>query len=175
MVSGTPITLEQFLNDVDTFEAGYHKIYESEIGTEFLIAEAVTTFKQSPWYKLHRLATADGRYGTRYDFSCTGSNNLMIAQHADGKTIIHIEWATPDGATTVIPITPTPCVVDRAVIPIPFLADTIPATLTFDNGKAIIRLATNCTSKGDYWIRTWIPPDALYIETQSSAAHGDKL
>ena len=125
--------------------------------------------RKRPHFKLHRLATADGRYGTRYKLYVTV--HLRLSVHESGNVDIGLDCGLPSAAVSgncvldAIPDKgPVYGVYDYSKTPIPFLVGSIPASLTFEGAKLRLNFASSCSSSFGTRLRAHFPPGTFEVK-----------
>ena len=134
--------------------------------------------RRSPHCKLHRLATADGRYGTRYELYYANDNvivHLTLSQYESGNVDIILHFHDKSGEVS------GPCVLDAIrdpmlksgavygvydyfATPIPFLVASTPASLTFEGAYLHLYFASSCSSSFGTRLRAHFPPGTFEVK-----------
>ena len=137
--------------------------------------------RKRPHFKLHRLATADGRYGTRYELYYANDDvivHLTLSQYESGDVDIMLHFHDKSGEVS------GPCVLDAirdpmlksgpvygaddySKTPIPFLVGSIPATLTFGGAYLHLYFASPCSSSFRTRLRAHFPPGTFEVKKLS--------
>ena len=164
-------------NVVDRAEILNGKQTEAELDEAESDAE-FQEIRRRPHCKLHRLATADGRYGTKYKLfyaSSTVTVSLTLSQYESGDVDIMLHFHVKSGEVSGL------CVLDAirdpmlksgqvygaddySKTPIPFLVASTPATLTFGGAYLHLYFASSCSSSFEARLRAHFPPGTFEVK-----------
>ena len=163
--------LEEFL--VAVHQRSLQRGNLTETQAAYLWGAVFDSVKNHPWYKLHRLATADGRYGTGYECKFTANeisslcNTIRIVQHNDGWVDFYFGIGfKPDTTATTLQLTPTTYTIsDILNTVISFDANGVPAVLRLysDQNPSIVFAHETGTGFSPH-VRAYFPPGTLTIE-----------
>ena len=167
-------------NIVDVWDIERGKQTELELD-EAESDEGFLEIRKRPHFKLHRLATADGRYGTRYELyyaSTMVTVHLRLSQYESGDVDIMLDFGLPSaavsGACALVAIRdpmlksgPVYGADDYSKTPIPFLVGSIPATLTFGGAYLHLYFASPCSSSFRTRLRAHFPPGTFEVKKLS--------
>ena len=158
--------MEEFLRSIDRLEMTDGKLTETQV-----VAKGGHAVVSDPWYKLHRLATADGRYPKRYSWESTtteGDAKLSadFVQFADGTADIHLHIVFNTATTVSQLLFPYTDYVFTDVCERRFLFfyNSIPASGVFKADNLWIQFTKATASNWNGYVRTHFPPGTLTIE-----------
>ena len=164
---------ERWENVVDRAEILHGKQTELELD-EAESDEGFQEIRKRPHCKLHRLATADGRYGTKYKLfyaSSTVTVGLSLSQYESGDVDIILHFHDKSGEVS------GPCVLDATrdpmlktgpvygaydyfATPIPFLVASTP----FEGARLRLYFASSCDSSFGTRLRAHFPPGTFEVK-----------
>ena len=168
---------ERWENVVDRAEILNGKQTEAELD-EAESDEGFQEIRKRPHCKLHRLATADGRYGTKYKLFYANDDvivHLTLSQYESGDVDIMLHFHVKSGEVSgpcvldairdpMLKSGPVYGVYDYSQTPIPFLVASTPASLTFEGASLRLYFASSWSGDFGARLRAHFPPGTFEVK-----------